>query len=89
MMSSNGSGTPPETAPATRADGQWIGFVVSTTGFAAWLVKRLWFGDGDLPVEVSGLIQYGVPLAMGAAATEWRWLLAKHRAASPEEPADQ
>jgi hypothetical protein len=80
---SSSSGTPPETAPATHADGQWVGFVVSTTGFAAWLVKRVWFGSGEIPVEVSGMIQYGIPLVMGAAAAEWRWWKAKHRAAAP------
>lgn len=66
------------TAPATKSDVQWVGFVASTTATAAWLARRLLF-HGDLPIEVSGMIQYGVPLAMSALATEWRWAMAKRR----------
>lgn len=78
----------PVTAPATKGDVQWVGFVASTTSFGAWLTKRLVFGGGELPIEVSGMIQYGVPLVMSAAATEWRWALAKRRRlpATPAAP---
>ena len=76
--------TTQETAPATRTDVQWVGFVATSTAFTAWLVKRLVFGDGELPIEVSGVIQYGVPLLMSGAAAEWRWRLAKRR--PPADP---
>lgn len=81
-MMSNGS-SPAETAPALKADGQWVGFVTSTTAFAAWVANHFVFHSAGLPIEVAGVIQYGVPLAMGALAAEWRWWKAKHRAAPP------
>lgn len=78
---------PTPTAPATKTDVQTVGFITSSTAFAVWLVKRLWFGDGDLPIEVSAVIQYGVPLAIGALSAEWRWLKAKRRTTPPAPPA--
>ena len=75
----------PATVPATRTDVQWIGFVGSSTAFTAWLAGRLWF-NGDVPMEVSGVIQYGVPLAMSGLAAEWRWRAARRRC--PAVPAD-
>jgi hypothetical protein len=85
-MSSSIDTTPPETAPGTRADIQWVSFVASLTAFVVWLVKRACFGPGDLPVEVSGVIQLGVPLLASAAAAEWRWHIAKHRPPAPASP---
>jgi hypothetical protein len=75
------------TAPATRADVQWISFVASLTAFVVWLVKRLWFGPGGLPVEVSTVIQLGVPMAASALAAEWRWLVARRR--TPVQPSSE
>lgn len=66
------------TAAATRADAQWIGFVGSSTAFATWLANRYVF-SGDVPPEVLGLIQYGVPLGMTALAAEIRWRTARRR----------
>jgi len=66
------------TAAATRADAQWIGFVGSSTAFATWLANRFVF-RGEVPPEVLGVIQYGVPLTLSAAAAELRWRTARRR----------
>lgn len=66
------------TAAATRADAQWIGFTGATTSFVVWAVHRIWF-PGAVPPEVFGVIQYGVPLALSAAAAELRWRTARRR----------
>lgn len=68
----------PETAPVTRADAQWIGLVASTTGFVTWAVGTLVF-RGEIPAEVYGFIQCGVPFAMAGVAAEWRWRVARRR----------
>lgn len=65
-------------AACTRADAQWIGFVGASTGFAAWLVNRFIF-KGDVPPEVLGAIQWGVPLGLSALAAEIRWRTARRR----------
>lgn len=67
------------TAPTTRTDVQWVSFVASVTAFVVWLAKRLFFGPGELPVEVGSVIQLGVPLLMSSLTAEWRWLLARRR----------
>lgn len=67
-----------ETAPASRGDVQWVGFVSSATGAVTWVVARLWF-RGDLPVELYGLIQFGVPMGLGWLAAEVRWRTARRR----------
>jgi len=69
---------PRETAPTTRRDVQWVGFVASSTAFAGWAVQRHVF-HGQAPVEVVGVIQYGVPLALGWIAGEVRWRTARRR----------
>ncbi|MYS19174.1 hypothetical protein GA0115240_105827 [Streptomyces sp. DvalAA-14] len=84
---SNSPTTRPETANATKTDVQLVGFIASTTAFVAWLAKRVWFPSGELPIEISGMIQYGVPLAVSGIATEWRWRMAKRRAKTPPDPA--
>lgn len=66
------------TAATTRADAQWIGFVGASTGFAAWLTNRFVF-KGDVPPEVLGMIQWGVPLGLSALAAEIRWRTARRR----------
>ena len=66
------------TAETTRRDAQWIGFVGSTTGFAIWLAGRYVF-DGAVPAEVTGFIQYAVPLGLTALAAEVRWRTARRR----------
>ena len=70
------------TAAATRADAQWIGFVGASTGFGAWVANRL-FG-GDVPPEVLGMIQWGVPLGLSALAAEVRWRTARRRGGDAE-----
>lgn len=72
------------TAQATRGDAQWIGFVGSTTGFVAWLVNRFVF-RGDVPPEALGVIQWGVPLGLAAAAAEVRWRTARRRGECQQE----
>lgn len=66
------------TAQATRADAQWIGFVSATTTATLWLLGRFVF-RGVVPDEVVGVIQYGVPLGLSAAAAEIRWRTARRR----------
>lgn len=66
------------TAAATRADAQWIGFVGATTSFATWLANRYIF-DGNVPPEVLGVLQWGVPLGLAATAAEVRWRTARRR----------
>lgn len=66
------------TAAATRADAQWIGFVGATTAFGTWLANRVVF-HGEVPAEVLGVIQYGVPLGLSALAAEIRWRTARRR----------
>lgn len=66
------------TAAATRADAQWIGFVAASTAFATWAANR-WIFGGDVPAEVVGVIQYGVPLGLSALAAELRWRTARRR----------
>jgi len=66
------------TAPVGRADAQWIGFVGATTGFTAWLANRFLF-RGEVPVEVLGMIQWGIPLGLSALAAEIRWRTARRR----------
>lgn len=66
------------TAATTRADAQWIGFVGATTAFATWSLNRFVF-RGDVPVEVLGMIQWGVPLGLSALAAEVRWRTARRR----------
>lgn len=66
------------TVQATRADAQWIGFVGATTAFATWLGNRFVFA-GDVPPEVLGMIQWGVPLGLSALAAEIRWRTARRR----------
>lgn len=80
--------TETETAPATRTDVQWVGFTASTTAFAAWFTNRVIF-HGQMPIEATGVIQYGVPLAMSGIAAEWRWRMAKRRGqCTPAPPAE-
>lgn len=67
-----------QTAQATRADAQWIGLVSTTTTATLWLLGRFVF-QGTVPDEVVGVIQYGVPLALSAAAAEIRWRTARRR----------
>lgn len=67
-----------ETAPVARADAQWIGFVGASTGFTAWLANRFLF-RGEVPVEVLGMIQWGIPLGLSAVAAEIRWRTARRR----------
>jgi hypothetical protein len=69
------------TAATTRADAQWIGFVGATTAFVTWTLSR-WVFRGDVPVEVLGVIQYGVPLGLSALAAEVRWRTARRRGES-------
>lgn len=66
------------TAPATRGDVQWVGFVVSGVGVATWALNRFVF-QGEIPAEVAGLVQYGVPLGLGWLAGEVRWRTARRR----------
>ncbi len=68
------------TAAATRADAQFIGFVSATTAFATWTVNRFVF-RGVVPVEVLGMIQWGIPLGLSAVAAELRWRTARRRGA--------
>lgn len=69
-----------ETAPATRGDVQWVGFVASSTAFATWAANRFVF-RGALPPEAVGVIQYAVPLGLGWMAAEIRWRTARRRGA--------
>lgn len=78
MMMSIGTPGPAPTAPATRVDVQWVGFVASSTAFATFAVNRFVF-RGDLPAEVVGMIQAGVPLGLGWLAGEVRWRTARRR----------
>jgi hypothetical protein len=66
------------TAAVTRADAQWVGFVGSTTAFVTWVANRIVF-RGEVPPEVLGVIQYGVPLGLSAVAAEVRWRTARRR----------
>ncbi|MFV6033175.1 hypothetical protein [Streptomyces sp. NPDC056264] len=77
------SNTARETAPATRGDVQWVGFVASTTGFGMWALNRFVF-KGDLPPEAAAMVQYGVPLGLGWIAAEVRWRTARRRGAAAE-----
>lgn len=67
------------TAPASRTDTQWIGFVGATTGAVTWGLNRFVF-QGGVPLEVAGLIQFGVPMLLTALAAEIRWRTARRRA---------
>jgi hypothetical protein len=70
------------TAAATRADAQWVGFVGSTTGAITWAAGRFLF-RGEVPPEVFGVIQWGVPLGLAALAAEVRWRTARRRGECP------
>lgn len=71
--------TEQETAPATRVDVQWVGFIASSTTLVTSLLSRFVF-RGEVPLEVAGIIQYVVPLGLTAAAAELRWRIARRRA---------
>jgi hypothetical protein len=73
-----------QTVAATRADAQWIGFVGSSSAFVIWGLNRFVF-QGQVPPEVTGLVQYLVPLGLSALAAEVRWRTARRRAADPAE----
>lgn len=73
------------TAETTRRDAQWIGFVGATSSFTIWLAGRYLF-DGSVPAEVTGFIQYAVPLGLTAAAAEVRWRTARRRKESEPDP---
>lgn len=81
MMSIGTPAARGETAPATRSDVQWVGFVSSATACVTWVVARLGF-RGAVPVEVYGVIQFGVPMALGWIAGEIRWRTARRRGTS-------
>jgi hypothetical protein len=72
-----------QTAPATRGDVQWVGFVVSTVSTCMWVLNRFAF-QGEIPAEVAGMVQYGVPLALGWLAAEIRWRTARRRGETGE-----
>lgn len=74
-----------ETAAATRTDVQWPSFVAATTATGTWALNRFVF-HGDLPTEVAGVVQYGVPLALGWLAAEVRWRTARRRSAAVPSP---
>lgn len=70
------------TAAATRADAQWIGFVGASTGVGVWVAGRFVF-RGEVPPEVLGMIQWGVPMGLAALAAEVRWRTARRRGECP------
>lgn len=65
-------------APATRTDVQWVGFVGAATSFTTWAVAHIFF-RGEIPEEVYGMIQLGVPMGLSALAAEVRWRTARKR----------
>lgn len=67
-----------ETAATTRTDVQWGSLVASTTATITWALNRFAF-HGALPPEAAGVVQYGVPLALGWIAAEIRWRTARRR----------
>ncbi|MGW2795195.1 hypothetical protein ACWC9H_35460 [Streptomyces sp. NPDC001251] len=76
-----------EFAAATRTDVQWPSFVAATTATATWAMNRFVF-HGELPPEVAGVVQYGVPLGLGWLAGEIRWRTARRRTGAVPSPGE-